>query len=103
MTHKLTIEQLKFARSIGATRYFKDGIWTDELTAAFFYTDNSIWSGTQWIPAKVAADNDYYPIIDFSPLDGVDHGNAESGQSEAEPDYVTQLGEECEMYTDDHG
>ncbi|QDP55719.1 MAG: hypothetical protein Tp138OMZ00d2C19078241_51 [Prokaryotic dsDNA virus sp.] len=88
MTQQLTIEQLKFARSIGAThydwnnrRFRKDGSFYSERKDCWLYGLNE----NQYNPRK------QIKKIDFSPLD------------EPESEYVPKVGEECEVYTNDHG
>lgn len=91
MTQQLTIEQLKFARSIGATRYLKGGFWNGPEDSYFFYRDGLEWADRCWLPFSGDLDDESFPPIDFSPLDDL------------EAEYVPKVGEECEMYMDDHG
>ena len=82
MTQQLTIEQLKFARSIGATHYD----WEHE----YFRKSGYFWMKRKKGWGVGVSGNDYHrfpniQLIDFSPLD------------ELEPEYVPEVGEECEF------
>lgn len=84
MTQQLTIEQLEFARSIGATRYLKDGMWESPGSSYFFFRDCFEWVQGDWAPCSHSvSDNTKYPPIDFSPLDELD------------PEYVPEVGDWC--------
>ena len=92
MEQKLTMEQLHFARSIGATRYLRGGIWANESTTDFFHTDDSAWMGAYWMPLSHSVSDDRCPIIDFSPLDH-ECGDAEKvpGNTEKYPAYFRDV------------
>lgn len=88
MTQQLTIDQLKFARRIGATHYD----WQHE----HFRKDGRFWVERKGKWCHGIVGDDFSRIkairpIDFSPLD------------ELEPEYVPKVGEVCEMYTNEHG
>lgn len=86
MTQQLTIEQLKFARSIGATHYdWEDGKYRKD---GYIHVENEWECG---LSGNCYREYHAIQLLDFSTLD------------ELEPEYVPKVGEECELYTDVHG
>lgn len=95
MTQQLTIDQLKFARSIGATRYLKGGTWSCKSKSWFFYKDNYVWRDGCWVKSRRANTGNKHPLIDFSPLDGIKSNDPEVNQVAVDPEYVTEVGDWC--------